>query len=70
MVRSSPPPNAGLVYTLLITVGLLAAMVGGAAVAYITYMYVWDDDAEQRRNPVPLDDGAGHAELPAWIVQA
>ena len=65
MIRSAPPPNAGLVYTILITVGLLAAMVGAALIAYITYMYVWDDQAEQRRNPVPIEEA--HLAPPAFL---
>ena len=65
-VRSAPPPRARMVYGILITLGIIAAIVGAITVGYIVYQYVWADDSLQRRNPPPAE---GHAEVPAWIVQ-
>ena len=64
-VRSAAPPRAGLVYGLLIAVGMIAAVIGALTMAYIVYEYVWADDSFERRNP----ESAGHAQLPDWIVQ-
>ena len=66
-VRSAAPPRAGLVYGLLIAVGMIAAVIGALTMAYIVYEYVWADDSFQRRNPPP-HQGAGQAQLPDWIV--
>jgi hypothetical protein len=55
-----------MVYGILITLGMIAAIVSAITIGYIVYQYVWADDSLQRRNPPPA---GGHAEVPAWIVQ-
>lgn len=62
-VRSAAPPKSGLVYSLLITAGLIAGLVGLITMIYIPYQYV---TREELRNPVPLDDGS-HGQLFTWV---
>lgn len=61
-VRSSVPPRAGMVYTILIVVGLLAAVLGATLMGIITYNYT---SREELRNPVPLIEE--HTALPSVI---
>ncbi len=63
-VRSAAPPRAGLVYSILITLGLIAAIVGAATVIYISYEYV---TRQELREPVPIED-TGHSQLPSWLA--
>jgi hypothetical protein len=63
-VRSSAPARSGLVYSLLIAIGLIAGLVGLITMVYISYEYV---TREELRNPVPLDDG-GHSQLFNWVA--
>jgi hypothetical protein len=63
-VRSAAPPNSGLVYSLLIIVGLIAAIVGAATVVYISYEYV---TREELRNPVPLEESE-HGQQLTWLA--
>jgi hypothetical protein len=65
-VRSAAPPRAGMVYGILIAVGVIAAAIAAATIGYIVYEYVWADDSFERRNPPPAE---GYAEVPGWIVQ-
>jgi hypothetical protein len=64
-VRSAAPPSAPLVYSLLVVLGVLAALISAATLAYISYRYVTD---EELRNPVPIEGEAEpHAQLPEWL---
>ena len=62
-VNSAAPRSAPLVYTVLIIVGVLAAMIGASLIGIITYNYV---TREELRNPIPRE-APGHSQLPAWI---
>ena len=66
-VQSSSPPHAGFVYALLLTAGLVAAVVGAATVGWIVYRYVSDIDV---REGDLLYEGPErtHGSLPGWIV--
>jgi hypothetical protein len=61
-VRSSAPPRAGIVYTSLVILGLLAAALGASTIGVIVYNYT---SREELRNPVPLIEE--HTALPFWI---
>jgi len=61
-VRSSAPPRAGIVYTSLVILGLLAAALGASTIGVIVYNYT---SREELRNPVPLIEE--HTALPSWI---
>lgn len=63
-VRSAAPPQSGLVYSTLITLGVIAAIVGAATVIYISYEYV---TRQELREPVPID-GEAHGQLPSWLA--
>ena len=66
-VQSASPPHAGLVYTLLIAAGLVAAVVSAATVGWIVYRYVSAIDV---RAGDLLYEGPSrvHGTLPGWIV--
>ena len=63
-VRSAAPARSGLVYSLLIAIGLIAGIVGAATTIYIAYEYV---TREELRNPVPHEE-PGHSQLPISFV--
>jgi hypothetical protein len=63
-VRSAAPAHAGIVYSLLIAIGMIAAIVGAATVIYISYEYV---TREELRNPVPHEE-PGHGQLPTFLA--
>jgi hypothetical protein len=66
-VQSSSPPHAGLVYTLLITAGLVAAVVGAATVGWIGYRYA--SDINVREGDLLYEGPARtHGSLPGWII--
>ena len=61
-VESAPPPHAQLVYTALLIVGMIAAVVASATIGIIVYNYV---TRVELREPVQ----APHATVPDWIVR-
>lgn len=63
-VRSDAPARSGLVYSLLIAIGAVAALVGGATMVYISYEYV---TRQELREPVPHEE-PGHGQLFTWTV--
>lgn len=64
-VRSSAPPRAGMVHTLLIIVGLLAAVLGATLMGIITYNYT---SRPELRDPVPMHEK--HTALPSTFELA
>lgn len=64
-VRSAPPPSAPMVYSILVVLAVLAALVSAGTIAYISYRYVTD---EELRNPV--EQVEEHTRLPAWLELA
>jgi hypothetical protein len=58
-VESSPPPNSRTVYTLLITLGVIATLVAFSTIGFIAHQYV---TREELRNPPDVRE---HSEMPS-----
>ncbi len=66
--QSAAPPKARLVYTLLLAIGLVSAIIGAVVVTVISYNYV---TRPELRDPVPVhnDHAKSHASLGASITR-
>ena len=59
-VESSPPANSRTVYTLLITLGVIATLVAFSTIGFIAHQYVTRDEL---RNPPEVEEHSGMPSL-------
>ena len=65
-MESAAPPNARSVYRVLITAGVVAAVVGATTIGIIVFNFV---TRPELHDPVRLEDAHGFVPPPAWLTR-